>query len=214
MAVNMFAKAKSAPAPVKPVAAAERESFKVSGLEELTVIDTLIKNLDALKKSMRSGIDAQLRAKFIEGEENFDAYEGIAEAVALASKRSTNSQLTAEEVEALEADDIPVGKMELVPERFVVNPAYADDQKLLKRVSDALGTVKGMPEDFIMKQDGTEKRVVTDETLKAIKADAELLRKHFDTVSVIGLKPKLTQEMGIPALLEKLKSILAPKKVN
>lgn len=205
--VNFFETAKVIPAPKTKAKKDDREVVQIDGLEDVAALDALIKSLTALKDSLRGPVDAQMRERFIEGSENFFAFEGQAEASAELRKRSVASVLTAEEVEMLEKEEIPVEKIEKTAERFVINPAYMNDQELLGKVSAAMSKVKGMPIDFIQKQAGLTVSVVGDDTFKEAMATPELAEKFIDVVGVLALKPKLN-DTGLAFMIEKAKKLL------
>lgn len=206
--LNMFEVAKAQP--VKAAAKSKgktKDEVVLEGLEDVAVLDALIKSLTGLKDSLRGPVNDQMREIFIDGSENFLAVEGDASASAELRKRATTSPLTTEEVEALKADDIVVGEIERTPERFVINPAYADNSVLLEKVSKALAKVAGMPNDFVQFQAGVKVPVVTDETFEAVMGDKELAAKYIDTVGVLALKPKL-ENADLAFMVEKAKKLL------
>lgn len=208
---NMFTAAKAAPAPVKAKAKADKETVQMDGLEGLAALTALIKNLEAVKSTIEAEVKAEQRAHFIEhGAKNFIGVDGIATASIECRKRSTTSVLSDAEVEALEAADIPVGSIEVMPERFVVNPDKMSDQKLLQRVSDALSKIPGT-EDFIMLQEGVTKSVVTEETFAKATETKDLRSQFISTVAVMAVKPKLDGEVDVAKLLDMSKALLGVK---
>lgn len=206
--LNMFEAAKAVP--VKASAkkkGSDKEVIVVQGLEDVAVLDALIKSLTSLKETLRGPVDEKLREEFVAGAENFEAVEGQASASAELRKRPVSSPLVAEEVAMLEADGIVVGEVESIPERFIVNPAYASNEAMLKQVSAALAKVKGMPNDFIQFQAGQKTRVVTEETFDAVMGDGELAAKYIDTVGVLALRAKL-ENPELAFMVEKAKKLL------
>ena len=207
-ALNMFEKAKSVPVAVKAVKGKDKEVIVLQGLEDVAVLDTLIKTLSALKDTLREPVTEQMREQFIGGAENFDGVEGLATASAQLRKRSVKSALTPDEVQLLIAAKVPVGEAETVPERYIINPAYADNSAMLKKVSDALSKVPGMANDFIQFQAGVKDKVVTDETFDAVMKDSKKAAQLIDVVGVLALAPKLDADVGLAFLVEKAKKLL------
>jgi hypothetical protein len=211
--VNLFASAKEIAPPPKPPKAEDKEVKHLPGLEDLATIDSLIKNLEAVKSSFEGEVKARMKAEFIaEGAENYRAVDGDAEASAECRKRSTNSALKSEEIALLAAADIPVGQVISQREAFIINPAYSEDpkyMKLFKQVSDKLQEIKDLPEDFILKQPEVSKTVVTDETFDAAMADKLKRKLYIDIVATLAIKPKLNHP-NIEEMLDAVKPLLVP----
>lgn len=190
--IDFFKTAEVLPAPQKKSNKDDREVIGIDGLEEVAVIDALIKTFETLKATLREPVNVQMRGEFIaNGGENFAAIDDNSSASAELRKRSTASALKAEEVALLEAANIPVGEEVTQEERFVINPAYMNDQEFLGKISAALSKVKGMPLDFIQKQPKVAKKVVTQETFDTVMGDETLAPQFIDVVGVLALKPKL-----------------------
>lgn len=169
---NLFAKAKAAPA-VKASKKSNKAEKPISGMEGFAVVVSLMKNLEGIKATMEGEIKSEMRGIFVvdgEGQrpESFRGVEGSAEASCELRKRTAMSALSQTEIDALTADGIPVGKSESIPERFIINPAYANNQELLAKVSAALSKITELPDDFIQVQAEVSKVIVTDETLEAV----------------------------------------------
>ena len=93
-------------------------------------------------------------------------------------------------------------------ELFAINPAYAEDTKLMERVEKALEKVVGLPSDFIVLQAGVKKLVVTDEM-----ADAAYKSRNkvaVDICTTMALKPKLEAEYPMEKLFDNVKEIVQP----
>jgi len=85
---------------------------------------------------------------------------------------------------------IPYDTVEARAETFVINPAYANDGALLGKIDKALKGVKGLPEDFILKQEGVTSHVVSDESILTMYAK-EQARELVDTLCTLAVKPTL-----------------------
>ena len=179
----------------KAKAKSKKKELTIEGLEQLAEIDAMIKNLSALREDLDRTVKDQAREIFIDlGQtarpENFRGVDGEAEASIEFRKRSSRSTLTLAEVEAFEKLNIPVETIQDVFETFVINPAYAGDSALLEKIDRALKKVKDLPEDFILKQEGSSRKVVGEDTVVAVFAKG-LIRQFFDSIGVLAVKPKL-----------------------
>lgn len=178
----------------------KKKLVEVEGLYEFTLLDTAIKNLTSLKKSVEAGVKSVAAEIFLEEAkevngrpENFRGWEKDAEASVECRKRSLRSTLSPSEVKTLEGAGVPYDTVDDVADTYVINPEYATDMTLLLKVEKALSGVKGLPSDLIMKQEGTSRKVVSDETIEAVFADENLRDELFDTVTTLALKAKLTK---------------------
>ena len=79
----------------------------------------------------------------------------------------------ADEVEALtalagDAVDQLIETIDEQPEMLAINPAYASNEALLKKIDKALSGVKGILEDFVVQIPATTKTVVRDMATDAV----------------------------------------------
>lgn len=182
----------------------EKPHFKIPGLRRYEFLTVLIDKLTDLKNTLNGEIKSNARGVFLseakrlrKKPDNFVGVDGFSTASIELRKRSSNSPLTEDEIKSLAAWNIPVGKVDKVEETFVINPAYIADSALLKRVEKALKNVKDLPEDFILRQEGETKYVVTDETLEKV-FEKDLGKNFIDTICVLGVRPTDTH----PALAD------------
>lgn len=213
MKTNMFAKAKVIEAPVKPGKKDDKSEVRISGLEDYAIVTNLVKSLTAVQNTVGEEVKQEMRKIFANNRkrpENFRGVDGKASASCELRKRSSTSPLNDAEVELLERNDIPYDTLPVVEERFVINPAYADDQDLLERISAALSKVKGLPEDFILLQKGSAKKVVSDKTIEKV-FECGLADRFIDTVCTLAIKPKL-DETDVDSTLARAKKFLAAEK--
>lgn len=208
---NMFAQAKVVEAPKPATKASKKETVTLRGLEDYAVCDSLIKNLTAIQETLKGPIHDQMKKHFIAQTqpENFNGVDGLATASAEARKRSTKSALNEEEQASLTAAGIPFDIEEPVAEHYFINPELANDSAFLEKVSKALEKVPGMRSDFIQKQAGVKKAVVSKETVREVYAKG-LAEKFFDTVITLALKPKL-ENADIATTVAKARKILGLK---
>lgn len=212
MAVNLFANA-TAVSPTKAVTkkSSAKDVVQLSGLEQLAQINALMKALDGVKTSIEQGVksdafehffaEAQATAK---RPDNFKGVDGIASASIEMRKRSTASALSDDEVAMFKANSLEVEKVVSVQQLFAINPTYAADSKLLKKVSAALADI--VPADFIQVQEERSKFVVGDDTMDAAfknKAPREII----EAITVMAVKSKL-EVTNIGSIMDSLKTLL------
>lgn len=201
----MFADAKVIAPPTTKAKKSAGNEVQVDGLYEIAAIDLVIKNLESAKSALEGDVKNQVRDIFINNAEktgkrpsNFRGIDGPAEASCELRKRSTRSVLTEDEANLLTEANIPFETVTDIEETFVINPAYASDQKLLAKIEKALKGIKDLPEDFIMKQQGATRKVVSDETIDTV-FEKKLGRKFLDIVALIALKPQIKQPSIVDA---------------
>lgn len=211
----MFANVASAPAK-KAKKAAEKDTVTIEGLEDLAVVQTTIKNLEAIKAALELTVKDQMREHFIdEGKrlrkrpDNFIGEDGGATASCEMRKRGDNSPLKDDEVAKIEALGLTTVEREIVPERFVINPDYADDMKVLNAVSKALQGAKGVPKNLFLKQEA-EVKVCVDETAldEIFRKKPEVIARHFDSIVTLAIKPKLTSQSDVSDVFDAARKIV------
>lgn len=202
--MNVFEKAKASTvkATAKPKPRKEKAEISISGLEDYSAVCAVLKSLEALKKTMEVGVKAQCLDNFIDTgmeikrrPENFKGVEGAAEASCELRLRSSASVLAQEEIDLLAEHNIPVRVDDVVVETFIINPAYAQNPDMLKKVSKALAAVKDLPEDFIQHQSQT--KTCADETsIDAVYrlADRDTVATLLPLVTTLATKPKICGE--------------------
>jgi hypothetical protein len=208
---NLFSTAATLEVSPKKGKVDNKEKIKIEGLEDYAMVDSLEKNLKAIKETLKGKVNGQMKEIFTRQNnkrpENFRGIQNKASASCEMRKRTIASALTEEEVEALEADGVPVGSEVSVPSRFIINPDFMMDQALLQKISDAMRKVPGLPENFIVMQPEQSTRVVTDETLDKV-CEKGLIKKHFDKVATLAIKAKLETELDIEKVLESVREMV------
>ena len=209
---NLFSTASTIKVEPKKTSKADNKAkIEIEGLQDYTLVDSLEKNLKALKETLKGKVNEQMKEIFTRQSnkrpDNFRGIEGSASASCEMRKRTIASVLTEEEVKALEKDGIPVGTEVTVPDRFIINPEHAANQELLQKISDAIRKVPGLPENFILHQPEQSSRVVTDKTLDKV-CEKGLLPKHFDKVATMAIKAKLEEELDINAVLDSVRELV------
>ncbi len=213
---NMFNKAKAAPVKETKVKGKSKREVEIPGLEDLAQVKALIASLETIAATLDDEVKGEAVDEFVrEGmvinrrPDNFRGTNGVGSASVELRKRSKRSQLTALEQEALDDAGISYGEEVTTEERFVINPAYMNDQEFLDKVSAKLETIKDFPDDFITLQEKKYHKVSTDETLNEVFAldDADTVRKLVGIAGTLALKVKL-EETDITETLKTVKKLL------
>lgn len=209
---NLFKTAPVVQAPEK-VKKSKAIEVNLEGLQDYAELDSLIKNLTTMQKTLGGELHDKMYSIFKAGKtrpENFTGIDGIASASCQMKTRSSASPLTPEERQALDADEIPYDKEEVVPQRFIVNPRYMGDEALLEKISKAISKVPGLPEDFIQMQASSEKFVVTDATIDAIY-EKKLTDKFLKMTTTPAIRPTLS-DTNIMRAMKRVTELLVPSK--
>jgi hypothetical protein len=183
----MFTNAKKV-ASVAPAATKGKVAAKavepLFGLEDVAALDACAKAIKGLLDMRKSELKVSATENLIEKglvrhsrPDTVHVSEGaFASGRMTVVKRSTASPLSQDELEVL-AELLPCERdednnitaipgfaetLESVPAMLAVNPAYAHDEELLKRIDKALSGVKGIPEDFIVSVASRAKVVVSE----------------------------------------------------
>ena len=186
---------------VKPAKKSDRPEVSIADLEDFAALDAAIKSMTALKGVLEGNIKASMKSHFVEAgcdsksrPVNFRGIDGAASASCELRARSSASSLSAEEQELLAKFSIPMRTDTVVAETLVINPAYLGDADLLAKVQTALNGVEGIPDDFILKQDGVSKTVVDGDALEVLFAtgDEETAAALLPVVGTLAIKPVLS----------------------
>jgi adenosyl cobinamide kinase/adenosyl cobinamide phosphate guanylyltransferase len=209
---NLFGKAKAIEI-TKPAAKKDtKELVNLTGLEELAQIDAAIKALTSMKKTVEADVKAEAFDHFFDKvvethkrPDNFRGVEGIATASIEFRKRSTTSPITEEEMPLFVDNKIPLETIVTVQKLFGINPAYANNDALLEKVSAALEGI--VPDDFIVVQEEVSKKVVSEEAMDAVFAAKRPNFELVKAISVMAIKPKL-EKTDLPAIMEALSKMM------
>lgn len=205
-----FATAKT----VKTVAKAKKADkvrVEMNGMHEYAALVSVMKSLEAVKASMEAEIKADMLKKFVDmgcdkqaRPANFIGFEGDGEASCELRARSSVSGLTEAEQEILADHEIPTTVVEDVVDTFVINPQYITDASLMDKVAAKLNTIKDIPSDFILKQEGRAKTVVAEGGLDAVfKNSPEVAANLLKIVGTLAIKAKFTDmEKALDAIKE------------
>lgn len=196
MAIS-FANAKTVKTATK-AKKAEKTRVEIAGMHEYAALVSVMKSLDAIKSTMEADIKAKMADKFVSmgcerkaRPENFVGFEGDGTASCELRARSTASSLSEAEQETLAEYNVPTTVVEDVVDTFVINPAYIEDAVLMGKVAAKLNTIKEIPNDFIMKQEGRSKTVVADGAFDVVfKQTPEVAQMLMRITSTLAIKPK------------------------
>jgi hypothetical protein len=212
----MFAKAKSVARPAASPAAKGKSNSKpvetLQGLEEVCALEACMKALKGLIEFKKDDLKARGRDRLMEiglqrksKPDSLALAEGDNATANLSiSKRSVSSPLSAEELEILaeavgdaERDEdgnvvrVPgfTEVLEKQPAMLAVNPAYASDEELLKKIDKALSGIKGIPEDFILAIQPESKAIVSETaTNEVFRLQAKSAAQVFQMIGSVALK--------------------------
>ncbi len=204
----MFSTAKVLAAPTAKAKASTKAEVQLNGLEQLAMVDALIKSLEGIKASLDADVKSEALDLFIQSAvdnngkrpDSFRGLDGAASASIELRKRSTNSVLTEDQILLLGTKGVVGEVVVITTEMFGINPAYNADSGLLGKVEKALKGI--VPEDFIVKQEGKSKTVVSEDTITAaFKAlpsmKTPMARAFVEAVGTLAIKPKLeTTDIG------------------
>lgn len=210
---SLFKNAKKIDAP-KTAGKKDKLEVAMPGLETIAQIDALIKSFGSIKKSLEQSVRDQAMDEFVKiahetnaRPDNFKGVDGAAKVSIELRKRSTASALTAEEVQILKDHGFSPEKKITTQHLFGINPAYAADEKLLERVSEALKDI--VPEDFIVEQEERSSDVINDALIDAV-FKKPMPREIIEMVSTLAMKPALS-EFNMVEVLDKMKTLLTPE---
>lgn len=210
----MFSTAKSIDSKPTAKAKKEKETVEMTGVKDLALLHALIKNATAMAETMEAdlksrGFEHFMSLKGSTRPSSFVGADGPATCSVEMRKRGTNSKLNDEEVAALRSAGIEPFEQVVTQELFAINPKYAEDSKLLATVEKKLAGV--VPEDFIVKQDGVSKMVVSDEMLDEAFKSGKVGDSLIAIMTTMALKPKLGAEYAMENLIADALAIMQPK---
>jgi len=210
----MFSNAKTIGS--KPTATVKKTKDEVAmdGVKDLALLQALIKNATAMAETMEADLKARGFEEFMGKKgstrpSSFVGVEGPATCSVEMRKRGTNSKLSDDEVAVLRAAGIEPFEQVVTQELFAINPKYAEDAAMLGKVEKALAKI--VPEDFIVKQEGVSKFVVSDEMLDEAFKKAGTENTVLSIMTTMALKPKLSAEYDMSNLIEDALAIMQPK---
>lgn len=213
--MGLFSTAKTIAAPKTAKAKKEKLEIAMPRLQQLAEIKALMASLEGVAKTLEGELKGSGFEQFLEmagttRPESFRGIDGMASASIEMRKRGTNSALNDDEIKTLREFGIEPFEQTITTEMFGINPEYAGDAKLMAKVETALTKVAGLPEDFIIKQEGRSKFVVSDEMLAA--GFEKKQRAAIEIMTTMAIKPKLEEGYPMESLFENVKEIVQPSK--
>lgn len=184
----------------------------IDGLEDLSIVNAVIKQLETLQTTLKTEVNDQMLDVFVrEGlainkkPANFPGVEGQGEGSMQLRKRTSRSSLSASDVELLE--ELGISYEESPDSMFFINKKYAEDDKLLDKVSKALDKVPGIPTDFI---EATATKYVTTEDsideLFKLNKKAPKTREALQVVATLASRIKYNGDHD--ELMDKLAELI------
>lgn len=216
MPTSIFDTAKVAAPKAKSTPKDKKVHVSIENVEAICEIDGLISVLEAQRTILEENIKSQIKDHFIKSNTdtrpaNFRGVEGAGEASCELRKRSTRSPLTEFEKTVLTQNNIPFGKNVSTQAAFLINPEHTNNKALLKKVSEALLKIEGLPEDFIQFQPEVADEVVTDESINTVfKGDASKRSLLLDIVGIFAIKP-VAIDVDVDNFVKRFKKAIGAK---
>ena len=206
------AKANAGDAP-KTKKKSSAEEVAIEGLEDLAIVNAVIKQLETLQTTLKADVNVVMLDHFTTSgmvakkkPANFSGVDTNASGSMQLRKRSARSVLSSADVELL--DELGISYSESDDSLYFINKKYAEDEKLLEKVSKALDKVPGIPTDFI---EATPTRYVTtetsiDELFKNPKLKKDAVRNALLVVGTLATRIKYEGDHA--DLMDKLNDLI------
>lgn len=215
MPKSRFATAKDQAGDAKAVTKGKKvvDAVTITGLEDLAIVKAVLKQLETLESTLKTEVNDQMLDRFVDdgiatGKKpaNFAGTDTNASGSMQLRKRSARSVLTAADTDLL--DELGITYEESPDSMFYINKKYAEDDKLLTKVSKALDKVPGIPTDFI--EATPTKYVTTDESIGELFAIEKLKpAKAREVLQVVGtLASRIKYEGDHDELMDKLAELI------
>jgi len=211
----MFAQAKAKAVQPNAKPKKTRDEVTVNSLDEYAAVDSVIKTLESLKETFKGEVTEQMIKYFVDTglrnkaqPKNFTGTDATSSASMQLRKRTSRSNLSPADTDTLDGLGISYDTIEDITTTYIINPKYKDNDKLLAKVNAALGTVKGMPADFIDMQVGQKRNVVTDDSVREAfdLNDAGDLENALNIVATFVIRP--TYKGTMEKALDFIKSLV------
>ena len=212
---NMFTAAKDKAGSTTNTSKAKKDLDAVH-FEDLGTLAMLKAAIEQLK-TMHDTLDAEVKDEVIDefvnrgkklGKKpaNFPGQGDHASGSMQIRQRSSRSVLTSADINTL--DQLGISYKETDDTHFFINKDYADDEKLLAKVSKALESIDGIPTDFI--QATPTRYVVTTQSIDELFANKRLSNDRLKEVLTIVATPamRLKYTGDHDKLMESLSEIL------
>jgi len=197
-------------AAVKKPTRANINMNKIKQYAELSALQVAISN--ELKKLEVSIKDAALTQFINNASEthqvpaSFDGKELDASVNVQLRKRLSSSVLTDEDVAVLDKFNISYSEDVMTPELYGINPEYANNKELLDIVSKTIENI--VPEDFIVKQAKTTRKIVTAKTLEDVFAMNKINRDVVKITSFVALSKPMVETFDVDRIIDDVKDMI------
>lgn len=213
--MSLFKNAQKVADPAPKAKKSDKQEVHLDDLHTVAELDTLIKTLTALKGEYETKVKSAACDHFVaeairlgKRPENFRGTDGDASASIELRKRSSTAPLNEAEVTLLKGKGVKVEKKVIVQKLFGINPKYAEDEKMLDKVSKAIA--KFVPEDFIVVQEEKSAEIVSDETIESIFTNPKIVKDCIGTVTTLAIKPKL-EKVDIDEIIQNVWDLISPE---
>lgn len=134
--------------------------------------------------------------------DNFKGVGDFSEASCELRKRSSKSPLTDEQIETLDDYNVTyeeVAITEAIPETYFFNPKIILNDKLAKKVSDALTSIPELKKmNIIFHQEAREAEIKNIVTEKSFEDASKIVNKNalrliYDIISTVAISPKISE---------------------
>ena len=214
---NPFSTAKVAPSTASEAKKDKKTRVEIKALENLAVVHGLMKSLRTMEATLMAEVKDGVQkeyfittgAKTHRRPDNFIGFEGIGSASCELRARSSASGLSETEQALCVEYGIPTETVSDTIETYIINPTYFNDSAMLEKVGAALSKVKGLPEDFIQKQEAKSKVVIAENGLDVLFTKSEdTIRTMLGVVGTLAIKLTVS---NMEQAVEKVKTLLFPK---
>jgi len=175
----------------------EKQEIEIEGVEEFAVVKIIERAIISISETLAAQIKDEMADHFascLSKPPNFTGVENKARASCEMRKRSSRSALNDLEIELLDKYNIPYDEVEIgdAPTTYIINPDYKDNEKLIRKVNEALQSVRGIPNDFIQLQEPPTQFIVSDDSINSVfkKTSPGIKKKLLAVVATMAIKPR------------------------
>jgi hypothetical protein len=215
MTASAFRNAVTIVAPSTTPKKDEKERIDLPGLSQFAMADTVLASLERMHKTLGDAVKRKMLAIFIaqgvakrDRPANFRGVEGNVTASCELRVRSSRSSLSAEQAAVFDRHGIPYETD--VSDVVMINPAYAGDEKLARKIETLIARDKSFPKDYLVQQ---ATRVATAASVCAVfqTGDAEAVEALLPLVTTLAVKPAAVSDLdaAINVVAELIRSDVA-----
>ena len=193
---DLFASPTIAPAPKKPAKKGkDRIEVEIPDMDLLAASKIVEKSIKGIMKQIegeaKEFVTDQFADVMSERQIKPDSFTGKAQystALCSLAKRGSNLSVDEETAEELQGYGVPLDTVEVVPERFIINPDILDDQGILQAISEAVAShpkLEGVT--VIMKQESEARYAVAEDTISQLARHVEDRAKLRYLMGKVGI---------------------------